>query len=77
MKVPFWYLMQLLAWLVTGVPAYVIAALWGRPDWWLFDNLFNSDLAVWEVVLFSCLFAHPLLTLPFAVTSSARRNRIA
>ena len=75
MRLPFWYLVQLAIWLLTGVPLYAITALWGSSDWWLMPNIYQSDLSLWEIVFFTIIFFHPLLTAPFAITAALRRSK--
>jgi hypothetical protein len=77
MKLPRWYLIQLVVWLLTSVPLYAFVALWGGYDWWLIDNIFDSDLSAWEIILFTVIFFHAIITLPIAVASIAWRRQIA
>jgi hypothetical protein len=76
-RLPRWYLIQVVIWLLTSVPLYVFVALWGDGDWWLIPNFYQSDLAFWEIVLFTVIFFHPLLSAPFAVGTAIRRPGIA
>jgi hypothetical protein len=77
MRLPEWYFVQVVVWLLTSVPLYAAVAIWGPPDWfWLFQPL-PKDLSIWEKAIFIVIFLHPLLTLPLAILSMARRNKRA
>ena len=77
MKLPDWFVGQMLLWLGTAIPIYVVAALWGGSDWWLIDNIYDSDLAAWEIVLFTLIFFHPLLTFAVVIAHKFRRAKVA
>jgi hypothetical protein len=71
---PRWYKLEWLGWLVTGLPLYLVVALYAGRVWPIPDPP-SKDLGFAPWVLASLLIYHPFILLPVALALAARKTK--
>ena len=66
MKIPRWYIFESVAWAFTGLPFFVLLALYTNRLWPLPDPP-SQDLPAWHWLLAVAFLYHPILFLPVAL----------